>query len=297
MPKKLLSIGLLMLLLSSSGCTRNKPTLPNPSEYSILQIQVDWGEFGATEPPSQKSVKEASVSSVQLHAGTTVVGTRLVYPKDNAVFMQSLTRAKAEQEGIITMQVPPTAQADLLVMAGSCEREEACWYGTLRNIVIEPQAITRITMDQVEWVSAEWQPRGIFFLESTRPKEIVKEVEGSSYQFSDGTLSMKIPESAKSEGQCIVFVADVRDPYQPGPVPNNNYRELIVRAYGFSVWAGFNENGWRPIWHYVYRPSNEAGETERHMFQPAIGSEMFNLSAPSGYEIAPRINQVAIEWI
>ena len=187
MPRKLLSIGLLMLLLSGPGCTRNRPTIPTPSEHSILQIQVEWDKFSGTSSPGQKSVKEASM---QPYPKTTVVGTRLIYPKDNAVFMQSLSRTKAEEEGLITMQVPPTDQADLLVMAGNRELGEACWYGTLRNIVIEPQTVKKITMDKIEWVRAEWQPRGIFLLKSTAgPREIVEKVEGSSYQFSNGTLS------------------------------------------------------------------------------------------------------------
>jgi hypothetical protein len=80
-------------------------------------------------------------------------------------------------------------------------------------------------MDKIEWVRAEWHPRGIFFLRGTRPKEIVEEVEGSSYQFNDGTLSMKIPKGAKSEDEYIVFIADVKD-------PSSSWRKLSKRYVG-----------------------------------------------------------------
>jgi hypothetical protein len=267
---------LLVITVLTGGCVEKEYVyVPH---NSVLNVQIIWDEF--TELGAA-SLGLAMVDDVEV----TMVGARVVYEKESAVFMQSVTREVAKAEGVITLSVPPTSKAHLYVAAVNDVREEAIWLGVKRDITILEDTILDIPMEDVEWVRAEWEMVGFFDVDTM--EEVVPSISHGERQ-----SIITFPK----ELERVELIGRVRDPFQPGPPPPT-WRELLIGLIG-EGYIRNNSDGWREMYSHFENPKpGEENVTEHLGFQPALSSEMFNLSAMNGHSILPAgLKPLIVRW-
>lgn len=267
---------LLVITVLTGGCVE-KEYVYVPYN-SVLNVQIMWDEFTAL---GAASLGLAMVDDVEV----TMVGARVVYEKESAIFMQSVTREVAEAEGVITLRVPPTTKAHLYVAAVNDALEETIWLGVKQNITILEDAILDIPMEDIVWVKAEWEMVGFFDVDTM--EEVVPSISHGERQ-----STITFPK----ELERVELIGRVRDPFQPGPPPPT-WRELLIGLIG-EGYIRNNSDGWREMYSHFENPKpGEENVTEHLGFQPALSSEMFNLSARNGHVIPPTgLNRLVVIW-
>jgi hypothetical protein len=242
---------LLVITVLTGGCVEKEYVyVPH---NSVLNVQIIWDEF--TESGAA-SLGLAMVDDVEV----TMVGARVVYEKESAAFMQSVTREVAKAEGVITLSVPPTSKAHLYVAAVNDVREEAIWLGVKRDITILEDTILDIPMEDVEWVRAEWEMVGFFDVDTM--EEVVPSISHGERQ-----SIITFPK----ELERVELIGRVRDPFQPGPPPPT-WRELLIGLIG-EGYIRNNSDGWREMYSHFENPKpGEENVTEHLGFQPALSS-------------------------
>ena len=266
---------LLVITVLAGGCVEKEYVyVPH---NSVINVQIMWDEF--TESGAS-SLGLAMVDDVEV----TMVGARVVYENESAIFMQSVTREVAEAEGVITLSVPPTSKAHLYVAAVNDVREEAIWLGVKRDITILEDTILDIPMEDIEWVRAEWEMVGFFDVDTMEKLE-------PSISHGEGRLTITFSK----ELERVELIGRVRDPFQPGAPPT--WGELLIGLTG-QGYIRNNNDGWREMYsHFVNPKPGEENVAEHLGFQPALSSEMFNLSAMNGHSILPAgLNPLIVRW-
>lgn len=278
----LLLLVCLLIVCLVSGCKKNPPK-PNTKE-GTLKVVLCWDEFDKMQQPQQhQSIQEMQLmgafnvldfESEEEEEDTSVVthtGVRVVYPEDNAAYSQSVTREVAETQGIITLQIPSTDDAEIYLLAvhysEKNENKRALWMGYIESFPIPPDSITTITMNQIDWIEATWYP-------------------GEGYEdFENGLVA---PKNEK----VFWFPIYVRDPFQVGQ--DVSYEKSIFKISGrSSCWE--NVDGWRRFDISHWNSDIGVPHTETYSFQPGIDYLLFNL--PDGrYNIAPIVTPYVVTW-
>lgn len=244
------SLGLLILVVLLTGCSGSPVVhrpVPDPTK-ALLSINIDWDAFDSSRP--------LSVNTLEKPLGVTSVEARLVCVEENASFSQSVSKEVAESEGVITLEVPPTQNANLFVAAvqegvgfGS---EKALFLGTIHGIVLQSDTVRNITVDDIIWVEAEWH------VHDTHLEDYLS----GSFIGDKKKVRFEVP-------------IRVRDPYQIGESLSRG--NTVIKAAGTSSQRD-NPDGWRRI--DVSAPNSKVGETfsSKEWFWPYLDGSLFNLS-------------------
>ena len=110
MNTKIVLFPFLMAFILLVGCSENAT---EPTGDPEVKITVDWNSLNNTT----NKVKANSAFLKTVSDSITHFGARLVYVNENAVFSQSVEKTTAEEEGIITLDVPATDEAKLFSVA------------------------------------------------------------------------------------------------------------------------------------------------------------------------------------
>jgi len=241
---------LVLLALLVLGCTSERivevEKIPTTT-WQELRLQVDW-------------TKVAGISSVGLRVtGATAqldgpveithIGSRLVYPKENAAFTQSVVRGTGSTS-LLTLRVPPTDTADLYVVAvadGPSGRR-ALKMAVKRGIRVTPSAPVLLTTDSLNLIDAEWR-------------------------VDDPSIST-VGDTARVTATTSPYFLPIKvlDPYQVNQ--QLNFSNMIIKFWGTGT-LGLNPDGWRRIRIQAVRGEGPATITG---FQPYVDGSLFNLS-------------------
>ncbi len=257
---------LLLVVLFLSGCG-GSPVVNNPPPTdhtkALVSITIDWDAFESDQILSAKSVEESF--------DVTSVGARLVYVDENASFSQSVSREVAEKEGIITLEVPPTQKANLLVAAvheGSARNpERALYLGPIHDLVLQSGTVRNITVEDVIWVKAEWD---------------VHDTHRDGYL--TGSFFMD-----KSETRFSLPIR-VRDPYQIGERPTRGRLAIKLSGDGYEY---ENTEGWRRVLVSVDNKVDIPSSSDER-FWPYLDGSLFNL--PETYYYIGDEGTFTVHW-
>lgn len=241
---------LLLTVLVLSGCGGNPLENKTPPDQTkaLLSITIDWNAF--------ESNRALSANSLEKSLDITSVGARLVYLKENASFSQSVSKETAVTEGVITLEVPPTQNANLFVVAvyegSGWGSERALYLGTIHGLILQSGTVRNITVDDVTWVKAEW------YVHDTHLDDYL----AGSFIGDKDEVRFELP-------------IRVRDPYQVGQSPSRG--NTVIKAAGRSS-QGDNFDGWRRI--NVNAQNDKLGEvvSNDEWFWPYLDGSLFNLS-------------------
>jgi hypothetical protein len=241
---------LLLVVLILSGCGGGSLVDVSPPDKTkvLLSIAIDWDEF--------ESFQTLTIQNLEEFLEVTSVGAWLVYVEENASFSQSVSRELAENEGVITLEVPSTNKADLFVAAvHEGERynsQRALYLGAIHGLRLEGSTVREITVDDIKWTKAEWHVH---------------------HTHQNGYLAGSFIGD-KSEPYLRLPIR-VRDPYQIGESPSRG--NTVIKAAGSNFQLD-NPDGWRRI--DVAASNDELGETSSSVewFWPYLDGSLFNLS-------------------
>lgn len=260
------SLGLLIIVVLLTGCS-GSPVVHSPvpdQTKALLSIIIDWDAFDSSQP--------LSVNALENPLDVTNVGARLVYVDENASFSQSVSREVAEKEGIITLEVPPTQKANLLVAAvheGSARNpERALYLGTIHDLVLQSGTVRNITVEDVIWVKAEWD---------------VHDTHRDGYL--TGSFLMD-----KSETRFSLPIR-VRDPYQIGERPTRGRLAIKLSGYGDEY---ENIEGWRRVLVSVDNKEVDIPSSSDERFWPYLDGSLFNL--PETYYYIGDEGTFTVHW-
>ena len=248
------SLGLLLLIvvivaLILTGCGMKS----TKGGEGTLRVVIEWGSF--KEAPQIKSSMARETNEVEDMSYVTHTGVRVIYPGNNAAYSQSVTREIAETQGIITLQIPSTDDAQIYVLAVHDSTfnwgRRVLQMGWIESFPIPADNITTITMDDINWIEAKWYP-------------------GEGYENYENEL---IVSKDKKQLDMPIYI---RDPFQVGK--EVSYEQSVIKITGASR-CGENTDGWR---HFdILHENSKVGEVhaEAYKFQPGIDHILFNLPA------------------
>lgn len=254
---------MVLLLLSVNACKEivyitgpiitKTDTLVIKNGMQSVNITVDWSKFNTTS----KLMNNYMVNSMS-DSGLTIthVGARLVYPKNNAVFTQSVVKDSGSTK-LITLQVPTTDTAHLYVLAvyqaGGVRK--ALKMGVKQNISIPLNGAINLTLDSLTLIDTDW---------------FVDSIADTTLHIVNDTIRVTLNNVS---GNGVVKIR-VNDPYQIGSSTSMTYSESIVRFYGSGYEYG-NISGWRSFG-IIMTNTNTITSVEK--FWPYIDGSMFNLN-------------------
>lgn len=228
--------------------TKTDTIVIRPTTGQTVNLVVDWSKLSQSSIMSGLNEGNLVASTVDIDQ----VGSRLVYVNEDAAFTQAVNKTGSTQPQLITLQVPPTDNADLYVVATgrecpTCIRRFAVKLGVKRGIKIKKDTLITLTLDSLSLISANW------VIDSTE----------TNYSISNDTI---FATRVISNGYTRLKIR-VNDPYQVGtPIPN--IQTMFVGFYGTGQ-VGSNPNGMR-LFQIDLNPVTK--------FWPIINGPMFGLS-------------------
>jgi len=146
-----------LLALLVLGCTSERivevEKIPTTT-WQELRLQVDWTKVAGISSAGLRVT--GATAQLDGPVEITHIGSRLVYPKENAAFTQSVVRGTGSTS-LLTLRVPPTDTADLYVVAvadGPSGRR-ALKMAVKRGIRVNPSAPVLLTTDSLNLIDAE----------------------------------------------------------------------------------------------------------------------------------------------
>lgn len=217
------------------------------SSKAAFKVNVDWQAIN-------QSANKYNSNSMSTTSTITHFGARLVYPKQNAVFAQSVEKITADSNGIITMEVPPADSARLLVTAVHYDgsNNKLLKMGVLEDLTIESGKSYEWGINDITWSDPFWKP-----------------ADSLATDYETGSFTVN-KDKDKFE-----FYFLVRDPFYPKADPP--LESYLIRLSGYGGNSGY-ENGYRIMKQVADNPSvGTADTTQVDNFYPYLKSEMFQL--------------------
>lgn len=216
-------------------------------ERARVLISFDWQDFDGDQVFAQSLEGPLTVSSV---------GARLEYVEENASFTQAVSRQTASEQGVITLEVPPTRRANLFIVAvheGERYRSERALYlGTIHDLALERGTVQNIAIDNFKIVKAEWYV-----------------VDSHLNDYLSGSFT------ANKDEEFFYLPILVRDPYQVGQKPSRG--NTIIKAAGRSSQRE-NDDGWRRIDVAAANTLIGGVHDKDEAFWPYLDGSLFNLN-------------------
>lgn len=261
-------------IITLSGCTELTPENLSSGEESgtLLEVTVDWDylEGMVTDQTWNQSGSSSQVYNINNEQDITHVGARIEYQEAEASFSQSTTKSLADDEGIITLDVPPTDNANIYLAAVSYDddNQSALLFAGKEGISIEEDTANEWTIDDFEWTTTEWYVD-----------------EEYQQEFDMGVFHV---DKDKSRFELPYYVTY---PFHQGQDPT--YEQVLV---GLSGTGSLGENTDAYHEHIVSAENPSPGETGEttHTFNPYLVSEHFSLP-PGRYKIEP-VGEFTVIW-
>lgn len=233
-----------------------------PEGKAIVDINVDWESLGDTGNNRMK----ANISDSVTH-----FGARLMYPLQNASFQQSVEKSTAEEQGVITMEVPEADSARLLVAAVRHEtgNDKAYLFGVLEDLEIQTGTGYQWNIDDFQWTEAFWEP-----------------ADSLAEDYNSGGFTVS------KDRETFDFYFLVTDPFYPkSDPPLDSY---LIRLNGYGGNQKY-ENGYRVMRQIAENPDvGTANQSEHDNFFPYLKSEMFQL--PDARYVVYKKGRFTVNW-
>lgn len=180
-----------------------------------VNIRVDWSKFTASSIMSKYNDGNNLYSpNMQI----SLIGSRLIYPKEKAVFTQTAEKTSVDtQPQLITLQVPPTDTAHLYVVAvardcpDDCGRLFVMKFGVKRNIKIFPNTTINLTLDSLTLTNATW---------------VIDSMETGYSVLDDTIYTSRVTSDGTTYNHFKIRVTD--------PFENNGHQATIVGFQGIG---------------------------------------------------------------
>jgi len=238
-----------VVYLTGPTTTKTDTVIVNAGMQTV-NLRVDWSKL--RQPMTSKLEDGMAYAISDSGLNITHVGSRLVYPKNNASFTQSVVKDTGSTS-LITLQVPATDTAHLYVIAVHEANgvRKALKMGVKRNIRILSNTLINLTLDSLTLMDTDWS------------------VTDTTVTISSDTIRMT---SSRDDTRKVLNVR-VTDPYQVGTT-FISYSNRIVKFYGSGFEYG-NIDGWRKFGIDVL---NRSSATTIDTFWPYIDGSLFNLN-------------------
>lgn len=267
MSSRILYLSIISLLILFSGCSDSSTNSTDQTEQQeeessedpVFKVTVDWDSLDDVSGQNKSTIN----STKSISNSVTHFGARLVYVNENAVFSQSVEKSTAEEEGIITLDVPETEEAKLFAVAVKYEEynEQVFLLGKIDDLSIEKGEEYNWTVDDFDWTETEWE----------------------------------VDEEYSSEYQNGEFTANKDDEDFRFPIHVTDYEEKLFGWNGKSVGTTEFSNGIKTVTVILDNPEVGTEQVSGHgPFYPYLDSELFSL--PSGrYAVGERA-EVDVSW-
>ncbi|MEX0660192.1 MAG: hypothetical protein WEA58_07155 [Balneolaceae bacterium] len=238
-----------------------------------VKLTVDWEMLEGERSSNSKQRNMNAVSGVEI----THFGARLVYVEENAVFMQSVERTGEDGQGLITMEVPPTDQAFLLVAAVNYDgSDEALLFGTMEEISLDYGTQYDWSVENIDWFAPEWTV-----------------IDSLADDYEEGVLT------ANKDDESFELIIHVTDPFYPlleNVASGINYDSTIIKMNGTGGIGSYDEETGLRDFRFVF-DNPTVGESNREYYEgdfPRLDGGMFNL--PSVRYVVDEKIEMEISW-
>ncbi len=238
-----------VVYLTGPTTTKTDTVIVNAGMQTV-NLRVDWSKLQQSTTSKLNDGMAYAISDSGLNI--THVGSRLVYPKNNASFTQSVVKDTGSTS-LITLQVPATDTAHLYVIAVHEVNgvRKALKMGVKRNISIAANTPINFTLDSLTLIDTDWN------------------VTDTTVTISGDTIRMNASNASANK----ILNIRVTDPYQIGTA-FVSYSNKITKFYGSGFEYG-NTDGWR---RFGIDVSNKSLSTTIDKFWPYIDGSLFNLN-------------------
>lgn len=230
---------------------------------AAFKVNVDW------EAVNQTAQKYTSNSASTI----THFGARLVYPKQNAAFAQSVKKVTEDSAGVITMEVPPADSARLLVAAVQYDgsNNKLLKMGVLEDLNIQSGESYEWGVDDITWSNPFWKPAD----------SLANDYESGSF-------------TVNKDKEQFEFYFLVKDPFYPKAAPSlDNY---LIRLNGTGGNSGY-ENGYRIMRQVVENRNVGTANSELYdNFFPYLKSELFQLPTEGSRYVVYEKGSFTVNW-
>ncbi|HKL18707.1 MAG TPA: hypothetical protein VJ905_07050 [Halalkalibaculum sp.] len=232
----------------------------NPTKAAV-KINIDWTSL-------DQSLNKAKYKGIS--DSVTHFGARLVYPAQNAVFIQSVEKVTADSLGIITMEVPSADTARLLVTAVRYENgnHKVFGMGVLEDITIDNGTAYDWSVEDISWTKPTW-----------------KVADSLATDYGNGTFTV-----SKEKTYFDLWYL-VKTPYITDPLAN--YEQLIIKLNGTGGEESY-ENGYREFRAVAENPTPGTANQQSYSFFPWLDSDKFNL--PSARYVVEKKGNFTVYW-
>lgn len=230
----------------------------------VLKININWNQLNTVL--SQGSSKASqTVDEIVTH-----FGIRLIYQNENAVFTQSVERESAEENGLITLEVPPTNNAQLFAVAVQNDDQAELLHlmGTLPSLSIETGQEYEWSVNDFDWINAYW--------------EVHEEFQA---EYENGAFAVDMNEGG------FELLYRVRNPLDTDN--NLSYDELSIRLNGTGVHRDYAD-GYRNYATQAFNHNPGSESIETFEFFPYLVSDRFNL--PSARYRVGDLGTFDVQW-
>lgn len=254
---------LALIVSCSDSVTDSDPDPSDPpaseeeEEKQLISIAVDWQNLDQIQDSDLMSLDDNEI---------THFGVRLVYEDENAVYMQAVEKESAEEEGLITLEVPPTDNAQFYAVAVKDDGGMSSYLqlaGAMYDISIlqgEPQ---EWGVDDFEWIEPYW--------------EVIEEKQDD---FESGQFA------ADKDDEHLLIIVYARHPFQHELFGLNGSSQGCERE---------ERDGYYSVCVRVDNPTPGTENTSEHSFWPFLNYSYFNLPEGRRY-IVEKQGTVEVHW-
>ncbi|CAN5332996.1 hypothetical protein BH23BAC3_BH23BAC3_36060 [soil metagenome] len=192
----------------------------------------------------------------------THFGARLVYVEENAVFVQSVENDNTGNQDLITLEVPPTQKAFLLVAAVSNNgRGEALLFGTMDDLSLSRGTVYDWSAENINWVIPHWTV-----------------ADSLADEYDNGVL---IADKDKENMELILKVTDPFYPFLERVLPYVSYDDNLIKLNGTGGMSEYDyESGIRDFHFQLSNPDvGNANTASYNNIYPRLDGHSFNLSS------------------
>ena len=228
---------------------------------AAVKININWSSLD--QSLSKTKIKGLSDS-------VTHFGARLVYPVQNAVFIQSVEKVTADSLGIITMEVPSADSARLLVTAVRYENgnHKVFGMGVLEDLTIDHGTAYDWSVDDISWTKPTW-----------------KVADSLAADYESGIFKV-----SKDRTYFDMWYL-VKTPYITDPLAD--YEKLIIKLNGTGGEESY-QNGYREFRAVAENPTPGTANQQSYSFFPWLDSDKFNL--PSARYVVEKKGSFSVSW-
>ncbi len=233
---------------------------------AVFKVNIDW------EAVNQTANKYTS-NSLSSTSSINYLGARLIYPKQNAAFAQSVEKVTADRAGVITMEVPPADSARLLVAAVQSDgsNNKLLKMGVLEDLTIQSGKSYEWDVNDINWTEPFWKP-----------------ADSLANDYESGSFTLN------KDKERFEFYFLVRDSFYPKANPSlDNY---LIRLNGYGGNSGY-ENGYRIMRQIAENPNVGTANSEQYNnFFPYLKSELFQLPTEGSRYVVYKKGSFTINW-